>query len=104
MRADFPPSLFRDVGNERERRALLWRGTEASLPMFATLTDKLRTQRSWRRADELLAKMRPHCVTEIEQDEERCLEAMLHWHDPMERLRTFHCRRHALVDDNPTSG
>jgi hypothetical protein len=29
---------------------------------------------------------------------------MLHWHSPVERSRTFHCRRHALVDDNPTSG
>lgn len=74
------------------------------MPMFATLTDRLRGQPSWRKLDEAVAKMRPHCLTEIEQHEEYCLEAMLHWHSPVERSRTFHCRRHALVDDNPTSG
>jgi hypothetical protein len=50
-------------------------------------------------------RMRPLHLTEIEQDEERCLEAMLHWHDPVERLRAL--RRsptHTLVDDNPASG
>ncbi|MGC2787443.1 MAG: hypothetical protein WA397_27170 [Roseiarcus sp.] len=72
--------------------------------MFATLTDKLRAQPSWRKLDEAVAKMRPHCLTEIEQEEEHCLEAMLHWHSPVERSRMFHGRRHALVDDNPTSG
>jgi hypothetical protein len=74
------------------------------MPMFATLTDKLRAQPSWRKTDQVFAKMRPHCLTEIEQDEERCLEAMLHWRDPAERSRILRCRRHALVDDNPTSG
>jgi hypothetical protein len=43
-------------------------------------------------------------MTEIEQDEEHCLEAMHHWHSPVERSRALHCRRHALVDDNPASG
>ena len=49
---------------------------------------------------------RPPCLSEIEQQEERCLEAMLHWHDPDERLRNLHCRchTHTLVDDNPASG
>jgi hypothetical protein len=74
------------------------------MPMFATLADKLRAQPSWRRIDEAFAKVRPHCLTEIEQDEERCLEAMLHWHSPLERSRALHCRQRALVDDNPTSG
>jgi hypothetical protein len=72
--------------------------------MFAILADKLRAQPSWRRLDEAVAKMRPYCLTEIEQDEEHCLEAMHHWRSPVERSRTVHCRRHALVDDNPTSG
>jgi hypothetical protein len=33
-------------------------------------------------------------------------EAMLHWQDPVERLRTMRRRqrRHTLVDDNPSSG
>ncbi len=50
--------------------------------MFASLSDKLRAQSSWRKLDEAVAWMRPHCLTEIEQDEEHCLEAMLHWHSP----------------------
>jgi len=39
-----------------------------------------------------------------EQGEERCLGAMLHWRDPVERLRTLRRRSHTLVDDNPASG
>jgi hypothetical protein len=48
----------------------------------------------------------PPCLSEIEQEEEHCLEAMLHWHDPGERLRNGHrrCHTHTLVDDNPSSG
>ena len=71
---------------------------------FATLADKLRAQPPWRKLDEAMAKMRPHCLTEIEQDEEHCLEAMLHWRDPMERARALRCKQRALVDDNPSSG
>ena len=55
----------------------------------------------WRKA---LARMRQVQVTEIEQNEERCLEAMLHWHDPVETLRTLRHRSHTLVDGNPASG
>ncbi len=32
------------------------------------------------------------------------LDAMLHWRDPVERLRTLRRRRRTLVDDNPCSG
>jgi hypothetical protein len=71
--------------------------------MFATLNDKLRSQPTWRRI-QIFATLRPQCLTEIEQDEEHCLEAMLHWHDPVERVRALRCRRHTLVDDNPASG
>jgi hypothetical protein len=74
------------------------------MPMFATLADKLRTQPSWRKLDEAVARMRPHCLTEIEQDEEHCLEAMRHWRSPVERSRALRCKRRALVDDNPSSG
>ena len=77
-------------------------GTEATMPMFA-MGEKLRALPSWREMD-VFAKLRPHCLTEIEQDEEHCLDAMLHWRDPDERLRTLQRRRHALVDDNPASG
>jgi hypothetical protein len=73
------------------------------MPMFA-MGEKLRALPSWRKVDEAFAKMRPHCLTEIEQDEEHCLEAMSHWHDPVSRLRTLRCRSHTLVGDNPASG
>jgi hypothetical protein len=58
---------------------------------------------SWRKID-FFVRLRPRLLPELEQEEERCLEAMLHWHDPVERSRTLRCRRHTLVDDNPTSG
>jgi hypothetical protein len=71
--------------------------------MFTTISEKLRTQPTWRKID-LFARWRPHCLTEVEQDEEHCLDAMLHWRDPDERSRMLQRRRHALVDDNPASG
>jgi hypothetical protein len=43
-------------------------------------------------------------LSEIEQEEERCLEAMLHWRDPSERPRNLRHRSHTLLDDNPASG
>jgi hypothetical protein len=54
----------------------------------------------------IFVRLRSLRVTEVEQDEERFLEAMSHWHDPAERLRTLRCRchTHTLVDDNPASG
>ena len=70
--------------------------------MFA-MGEKLRALPSWREID-VFAKLRPHCLTEIEQDEEHCLDAMLHWRDPVERSRILRSRRHALVDDNPICG
>ena len=57
----------------------------------------------WFKAN-ILAQIRQHRVTDIEQEEEHCLEAMLHWRDPVERLRTLRRRGHTLVDDNPASG
>ncbi len=73
------------------------------MPMFA-MGEKRQTQAepAWRTID-FFGRFRPHCLTEIEQDEEHCLEAMLHWRDPSERQRILRCRRHTLVDDNPTS-
>ena len=70
---------------------------------FTTISAWPRPPPSWRKT---LTRMRRLHVTEIEQEEEYCLEAMLHWHDPVKRVRTLHRRRHAhtLVDDNPASG
>jgi hypothetical protein len=73
------------------------------MPMFATIGDKLRARPTWRKID-VFVRLRPHCQTEVEQDEERCLEAMVHWRDPVAKLRTLRCRGHTLVDDNPASG
>jgi hypothetical protein len=72
------------------------------MPMFA-MGEKPRALPLWRKID-VFTRLRPHCLTEVEQDEEHCLEAMLHWHDPVSRLRTLRCRSHTLVDDNPASG
>jgi hypothetical protein len=68
---------------------------------FAMIGAQPRSPPRWRKT---LAYTRQLRLTEVEQDEERCLEAMLHWHDPVERLRTLRRRRHTLVDDNPASG
>ncbi len=75
------------------------------MPMFRNIAQEVR------RLPELgeihiLARMRAPRLTEIEQEEEHRLEAMLHWHDPDERVRTLRCRCHAhtLIDDNPASG
>jgi hypothetical protein len=67
------------------------------MPMFTIMAYE-----RWRK---VLDRVRPPRPTEHEQDEARCLEAMQHWRDPEERLRTLSCRcsRHALIDDNPVS-
>ncbi len=38
------------------------------------------------------------------EEETLPLQAMVHWRDPTERLRTLRRRRHGLLDDNPSSG
>jgi len=52
-----------------------------------------------------VARIRLHHMTDMEH-EHHGLEAMMHWQDPVERLRTIRRRQHAhtLVDDNPASG
>jgi hypothetical protein len=73
------------------------------MPMFETISGKLRGRPKWMKIDSF-ARFRLHCETEVEQDEEHCLEAMLHWRDPDERSRRLRFRNHGLVGDNPTSG
>ena len=75
------------------------------MPKFTIVAHELRRLPGWWRVD-VLVRMRPLRLTEVEQDEEHCLEAMSHWHDPDERLRRLCCRahEHTLVDDNPASG
>ncbi len=50
------------------------------------------------------AGTRPVCLSEVEQEEEHCLEAMLHWRDPAGRRGSLRRRCHTRVDDNPASG
>ena len=55
----------------------------------------------WRKT---LARIRQPRSTDVEPEEQRSLEAMLHWRDPVDRLRMLRRQRHTLVDDNPASG
>jgi len=55
------------------------------------------------RVSVILARIRQHRWQEIDE-EERCPKAMLHWRDPVERLRPRRHGRHTLLDDNPASG
>jgi hypothetical protein len=73
---------------------------EATMPKSKMIAAETRPDPPWRKT---LTRIRQLRITEMEQDEERCLEAMLHWRDP-DRLRTHRRRSHTLVDDNPTSG
>lgn len=73
------------------------------MPKFAIIAHEWRRLPEWWKPD-ILIRMRPLHVSEVEQEEERCLEAMLHWHDPVERVRALRCRIHTLIDDNPASG
>jgi hypothetical protein len=56
-----------------------------------------------RRVCDMLAGITEHRERDIDE-EERCLDAMLHWRDPIERLRIQRRQRRTLVDDNPASG
>ena len=78
-------------------------GEKATLPMFTLVGRKPRALPSWPKITVVVRIRRLH-LSEIEQEEERCLEAMLHWHDPCERLRNLRHRSHTLLDDNPASG
>ena len=75
------------------------------MPMFRNITREVRRLPELREIH-ILARMRAPRLTEIEQEEEYRLEAMLHWHDPEKRVRTLHrhCHTHTLIDDNPASG
>jgi hypothetical protein len=57
----------------------------------------------------IVTKVRQYRRTEIDpgvdpREGEHPLDAMLHWRDPAERLRSLRCRRKSLLDDNPSSG
>ena len=78
-------------------------GEKATLPMFMIVGRKPRALPSWPKVN-VVVRMRPLHLSEIEQEEERCLEAMLHWRDPSERPRNLRHRSHTLLDDNPASG
>ena len=69
---------------------------------LAIAADRPRAPPEWR-VTAILAGITEHRGEEIDE-EERCLDAMLHWRDPIERLRTHRRQRRTLVDDNPASG
>jgi hypothetical protein len=72
------------------------------MPKFMMIGAWPRPPPPWRKT---LARIRQLRVMEIEQNEdEHGLEAMLHWREPVERLRTLRRGCHTLVDDNPASG
>jgi hypothetical protein len=73
------------------------------MPLFTVRARESRRLPEWRSLA-FLVQMRPQRVSEVEQDEERCLEAMLPWRDPSVRRRNLRCRPRTLVDDNPASG
>ena len=57
----------------------------------------------------IVTQVREYRWTEIDpgvhtREGEHPLEAMTHWHDPGERLRTLRYRQKSLLDDNPSSG
>jgi hypothetical protein len=78
------------------------RGTEATVPKFTIVHLELGRLPQWLKTC-IPAGTRPPCLSEVEREEERCLEAMLHWRDPARPLES-HRRSHTRVDDNPASG
>jgi len=72
---------------------------------------KPRGPREWR---VILTRIREQHRRQIEEKEigqaeqwqngiDHTLEAMMHWRDPVERLRIHRCRRKTLINDNPSS-
>ena len=72
------------------------------MPMFRNIAEEVRRLPELREIH-ILALIR---APRLEQQQERSLEAMSHWHDPEERRRTLRgrCHAHTLMDDNPASG
>jgi hypothetical protein len=73
------------------------------MPTFTIAHLGLRRVPQWLKC-RMLAERRPLCLSEVEQEEERCLEAMKHWHDPAERHGTVCRRSHSRLDNTPASG
>jgi hypothetical protein len=62
-------------------------------PQWRMILARIKEQR-WREVDE----------GDLQREGEHPLEAMVHWRDPTQRLRTHRRRRMSLLDDNPSSG
>jgi hypothetical protein len=75
------------------------------MPRFTFIAHQWPGPPEWRQIG-FFKRHSPPCLSEIEQEEEHCLEAMQYWHDPGERLRNGcrRCHTHTLIDDNPASG
>jgi hypothetical protein len=79
--------------------SFICRSKEATMRKLGINGAKPRSPAEW-----VLSRIRQHRMTETGQ-ESQDFEAMLHWQDPVERLRTIRRQHtHTLVDDNPASG
>ena len=79
------------VTGHRPRAPPQWRGI---LARVREQHWRVREQ-DWKESEELLLNGRGRV---------HALDEMLHWRDPVERLRTLRRRRRTLIDDNPCSG
>ena len=82
--------LRSEVSGHRPRAPPQWR------VILARVREQRRRAREqdWKESEELLLNGRGRV---------HALDEMLHWRDPVERLRTLR-RRRTLIDDNPCSG
>ena len=83
--------LRSEVTGHRPRAPPQWR------VILARVRERHRRVREqdWKESEELLLNGRGRM---------HALDEMLHWRDPVERLRTLRRRRRTLIDDNPCSG
>jgi hypothetical protein len=90
---------------ERPTRRLHFSGGEEEASMLRrAIGDNPRRLLHWQ-----LIQLRKHRWTEIDpgvpaREGEDPLEAMKHWRDPGEKLKTIRRRWKSLLDDNPASG
>ncbi len=63
-------------------------------PQWRVILTRIKKQRHWAEIDQ----------ADLPREGEHPFEAMLHWHDPSQRLKTHRRRRTSLLDDNPSSG
>jgi hypothetical protein len=63
-----------------------------------------RGQRCWRVREQHWKESEEGQFLVDARERMHAFDAMRHWQDPVERLRTLRRRRRTLIDDNPPSG